>query len=83
MIEFSHGFVSIGSDRPVPLAGRAGSPRVVGDAAGTLEANMLAVFPRAPAGQFSFQSTPYLLVVNSVTSFCQRVLTSASPTRLS
>src|ERR1039458_1912065 len=44
MIEFSHGFVSIGSDRPVPLAGRAGSPRVVGDAEGTLEANILAVF---------------------------------------
>ncbi|THD52945.1 MAG: hypothetical protein E8A46_12055 [Bradyrhizobium sp.] len=44
MIEFSQGFVSIGSDRPVPLAGRAGSPRVVGDVEGTLEANMLAVF---------------------------------------
>jgi hypothetical protein len=44
MIEFSHGFVSISPDRPVPLAGRAGSPRVVGDVQGTLEANILAVF---------------------------------------
>ena len=44
MIEFSHGFVSIGCDRPVPLAGRAGPPRVAGDVQGALEASILAVF---------------------------------------
>ncbi|MGZ9141852.1 MAG: hypothetical protein ACXW4O_05915 [Candidatus Binatia bacterium] len=44
MIEFSHGFVSINPDRLVPLAGRAGSPRVVGEIHDALEANILAVF---------------------------------------
>lgn len=61
MIEFSHGFVSIGSDRPVPLAGRAGSPRVVGDGDGTLEANILAVFSEG-ACQAVFVSIDALFV---------------------
>jgi hypothetical protein len=44
MIEFAHRSVSIAPDRPVPLAGRAGSSGVVGDVHGTLEANILAIF---------------------------------------
>jgi hypothetical protein len=44
MIEFAHGSVSITPEQPVPLAGRAGPPRVVGDAHSTLEANILAIF---------------------------------------
>jgi hypothetical protein len=44
MIGFAHGFISIAPERPVPLAGRAGPPRIVGDVQGALEASVLAVF---------------------------------------